>query len=189
MQPESAQHPLALLPWLANGTLEGAERADVERHVADCAACQAELQLLRTVRGTLRASPTEAAGDPGLQRLMHAVRATPAVRRPRWLVPAALAAGVVITVQTVLLVQQRPAEPLYAPMSGPRTGVLQVVFMPDASEAQLRALLRDAGARIVDGPSAAGVYRLVPGDGADAEQVAQRLRMHGDIVRHVAPEP
>lgn len=189
MQPESAPHPLTLLPWLANGTLEGVERATVERHVADCAACQAELQLLRTVRGTLRAGPPVAAGEPGLQRLMRAVRATQAVRQPRWLVPAALAAGVVIAVQTVLLVQQRPAEPLYTPLSGPHTGVLQVVFMPDVSEAQLRALLRDAGVRIVDGPSAAGVYRLVPEDGADPAQVAQRLRMHSGIVRHVAPEP
>ena len=31
-----------LIPWYLNGTLEAAERADLEKHLASCAACRAE---------------------------------------------------------------------------------------------------------------------------------------------------
>jgi hypothetical protein len=38
------------LPWLANGTLAGAELERVQAHVALCARCRADLALLHTVR-------------------------------------------------------------------------------------------------------------------------------------------
>jgi len=38
------------LPWLANGTLAGAELERVQAHVATCAGCRADLALLRTAR-------------------------------------------------------------------------------------------------------------------------------------------
>jgi hypothetical protein len=37
------------LPWLANGTLAGAELERVQAHVETCAHCRADLALLRTV--------------------------------------------------------------------------------------------------------------------------------------------
>jgi len=38
------------LPWLANGTLAGAELERVQAHVATCEACRADLALLHTAR-------------------------------------------------------------------------------------------------------------------------------------------
>ena len=38
------------LPWLANGTLAGAELEQVQAHVASCARCRADLALLHTAR-------------------------------------------------------------------------------------------------------------------------------------------
>lgn len=38
------------LPWLANGTLAGAELERVQAHVAACARCRADLALLHTAR-------------------------------------------------------------------------------------------------------------------------------------------
>jgi hypothetical protein len=38
-----------LLPWYANATLDDAETAQVDRHLADCAACRAELVALRAM--------------------------------------------------------------------------------------------------------------------------------------------
>lgn len=38
------------LPWLANGTLAGAELERVQAHVETCARCRADLALLRTAR-------------------------------------------------------------------------------------------------------------------------------------------
>ncbi len=44
-----------------DGALEPAERAELELHLADCAACQDELRELRELRGLLRAMPTPVA--------------------------------------------------------------------------------------------------------------------------------
>ncbi|HHQ42366.1 MAG TPA: zf-HC2 domain-containing protein, partial [Chromatiales bacterium] len=44
---EREEHPVELLPWLANGTLEGEERERVQRHVEGCARCRAELEFLQ----------------------------------------------------------------------------------------------------------------------------------------------
>ena len=192
MSHPSDRHPTELLPWLANGTLYGEERAAVEAHLTDCETCRSELQLLRDLRETIRAEPPADAGDLGLQRLLQAVRKEGKTQaaRPRWLIPAALAASLVIVVQTVMLLQPAPPAPVYAPLSGESAGrgVLQVEFMPDAREADLRNLLRDAGARIVDGPSAVGLYRLAIAPGRDPQRVLEQLRLHKSLVRHVALE-
>ena len=46
-----------LLPELLHGRLEPSERARAEQHVATCDACSAELELLRTLRSTMRRAP------------------------------------------------------------------------------------------------------------------------------------
>lgn len=48
---------------------------------------------------------------------------------------------------------------------------LQVAFRPDASEAELRALLSQIGAEIVAGPSALGLYDIAVADPASAQEV------------------
>lgn len=48
---------------------------------------------------------------------------------------------------------------------------LQVAFRPDASEAELRALLSQIGAEIVAGPSALGLYGVAVADPASAREV------------------
>ncbi len=40
---------LEVAPWYVNGTIEGDERAAFEAHLAGCAECQREIELLRTV--------------------------------------------------------------------------------------------------------------------------------------------
>ncbi len=184
------QHPTELLPWLANDTLEGEEKTAVERHVTDCAECRTELELLRNLRSNLQSEPPADSGELGLQRLLREVRKPPSAAKPRWLLPAALAAGLVIAVQTAMLIQPGQQLPVYGPLSGPSAGdgMLQVEFMPDAREADLRELLRSAGVRIVDGPSAVGVYRLAVDPGRDPGQVADQLQSHDTLIRHVAPE-
>ena len=48
-RPESATHTVVdvLLPWFVNGTLEGEERALVERHLDHCHHCRREADWLR----------------------------------------------------------------------------------------------------------------------------------------------
>ena len=49
LQFDPVAHKVAdvLLPWFANGTLEGDELAFVEQHVAACPRCQREVEWLR----------------------------------------------------------------------------------------------------------------------------------------------
>jgi hypothetical protein len=52
-----------LLPWYANGTLEGREREAVETHLLSCPSCQAELQRCRDI-GTAVHAADETAWSP-----------------------------------------------------------------------------------------------------------------------------
>jgi anti-sigma factor RsiW len=52
-----------LLPWYANGTLDGREGEEVETHLSTCPACQAELQRCRDVAAAVHKAG-EAAWSP-----------------------------------------------------------------------------------------------------------------------------
>lgn len=59
-----------LLPWLANGTLTEAERAQVQAHVNECAQCRADLADLRTLRAAGPGPALELDPEAALARLM-----------------------------------------------------------------------------------------------------------------------
>lgn len=61
----------------------------------------------------------------------------------------------------------------------------RVMFASDATEAAIRKLLRDVDARIVDGPSAVGFYRLAFTDEAARSAALGRLRAERAIVEVV----
>ena len=77
-------------------------------------------------------------------------------------------------------------EARYAPVSEqPAAGsTVSVAFVPTASEAAIRVLLAEVGARISDGPSAIGLWQLSFAD--DAARDAGLLRLQAaDIVESV----
>ncbi len=55
-----------LLPIHAAGRLDAAERAEVDAHLAGCAACRADLELWVAVAGEIRSGSRRAAPAPGL---------------------------------------------------------------------------------------------------------------------------
>jgi hypothetical protein len=64
------------------------------------------------------------------------------------------------------------------PMSGV---VIRAVFTPTVTLAQLESILKDAGLRIVSGPTEAGVYSLAM-DGSGSPQASlSRLRTHEGV--------
>jgi hypothetical protein len=65
------------LPWLANGTLAGAELERVQAHVETCAACRADLALLRTMRAAGPGPDLDFDPDRALERLMPRLDAAP----------------------------------------------------------------------------------------------------------------
>lgn len=98
-------HPSDALQALLDGRLEGEERDAVERHLAACASCRAELTALRWTRERL-ADLSRAPAPPGLTSRLHAAldaedAAAGRSRFPRWL-PLAAAALVVALVAVPL---------------------------------------------------------------------------------------
>jgi len=183
----------ALLPWYANGTLDAAERTEVEAHLGDCARCRADLDFQRLVRTTPVPAPR---GDveQGWLALRGRLAAAPAPARPaappragwalpRWLLPAlALQAAFVAAIAAAWLVLPAPAEyrTLGAATAAPAANAL-VVFRPDATEAEIRRALRVADARVVGGPTVTDAWLLrVPALGAPA---LARLRAEPAVAR------
>jgi anti-sigma factor RsiW len=185
------------LPWLANGTLAGAELERVQAHVETCARCRADLALLRTVHAAGPAPDLDFDPDRALAKLMPQLDAAPApAQEPpgllqhwrnrlaandgTWLRAAVAAQFCAIAVLAALLA--RPgARPVAADdyrvlgASG-ANGMARVVvtFRPDTPEAELRRIVRASGARIVGGPTVTDAW-LVGADGR-LDPVLARLR-------------
>ena len=189
----------ALLPWYASGTLDGDDRAAVAAHLEACARCQADLAFERRLlaaHAALEASEDGAeAAELGLARLHARMQAPHGARlaaqwqgwkgwwRGRLLQPSASALRMGLALQfgvIVLLAAGLLANPVaerYRALGAPSStladgATLLVMFRADATEAQLRAAVQAAGARIADGPTAAGAYVLA----LPSAQSAQALR-------------
>src|SRR6185312_6655378 len=178
-----------LLPWYANGTLEGEELASVETHLADCAECREDLKAEAALARQIRSLPSdvergwtalkarvegEAPGRPEI-----AARPLYARRIP---VGWAAAACLALLIPLLAVSLSRP-QPLYRTLgSAPRaeSGNLVVIFKPDSSEKTLRTILMQNRARIVDGPTSTDAYVLhVPAAGRAA--ALERLKADASV--------
>ncbi|MEP6690863.1 MAG: zf-HC2 domain-containing protein [Gemmatimonadaceae bacterium] len=135
-----------VLPDLVHGHLDPVQRAQVERHVAGCADCTAEVELLRAMRGVLDAGAP--AVDVG--KIVAAIRSAPVVTvvaRPRrafalshgW---RAAAAAIVISVGSlgVLFVSKTGTPPPDAP-----AGMTFGGGVSDIDAQDLKDLIGDVG--------------------------------------------
>jgi anti-sigma factor RsiW len=144
------------LPDFVHEQLNATARAAVAAHVAHCAACTAEVTLLRELRGTLRNGPTVdvariVAALPAPSRGSRAGR-----RRLAWRVAAAVAALVVGGSSAAILsgrlrehevpdaqvARQTAAETARVPQLAP-SGIAIDADLADASAVELQALLDD----------------------------------------------
>ena len=192
------------LPWLLNGTLGGAALEAAQAHLHACTACRADLAALRRLRGAGRSpdphcdperalaqlltridgaaqlapeTSAPAAPAPGAAGIPWLARARCAANDPRWLRRALLAKCGVIMLLAALLAL--PGEALdgwralgAAPAAG---GQAVVVFRPETSERELRRIVRESGARIVDGPTVTDAWVLALPERQRASSLA-RLR-------------
>ena len=182
------QEAAELLPWLVNDTLSHVEQAQVERHIAECIACKQEVVHLRTLQAALTREDADPGATQALARLQprlaradskgagapvlwQALRTHWQATRP-WVRGTVIAQFIVIA--SLSLFASSTLQPKYyhtlsrpaAPASPAATVV--VVFDATISERQLRDLVLQLSARIVDGPSPAGAYTL------EVEQAQQR---------------
>lgn len=165
-----------LLPWYVTGRLETLEHARVEAHLAGCPECQVEIRSERRLRDEVADLPFEPeAGWARLRARMEAEggRRSPLAAIRRWLAQArrtppwvgwALAAQAVVLIAaaaalTPAYLGREDYKALGAAPTGPVANII-VVFHPETPERDLRAVLNTAGARLVDGPTAADAYLL-----------------------------
>lgn len=162
----------ALLPWLLNGTLTESERSAVEQHLQACAQCREELARQRGLMNLYAAAGAGASSldaDDAYAKLQSRLVEQP---RPRTRAPLAwwrlgfgVQTAVVLLLGAALFAQMLPrwfggADAPYRGLGSAQQfgGDALVMFDPAVSEARVRRALQQAGARIVDGPTAAGAY-------------------------------
>ena len=192
-----------LLPWYVNNTLTPSERDWVELKLRDDKLLHDEVEFLRALRSSVRQASQTSPGELGLRRLQRRVaeerRQQTKPQSPRspvvWWRPALAAAVLVIFVQSGLLVDMWDSSNKggYTPLGESVQGVgavLQVTFAPDATEAEMRRVIREVGGELVGGPGAMGVYRIrlnVTGDEESrVEDAIRRLKGYRTLITHVA---
>jgi len=208
-----------LLPWLANGRLGAAERMRLEQHVRSCRECtrEAALQQLWCESLTEPERVTYAPG-PSFRKLMEridgaaasealvprpAARAARTRARAAWRPPGlAWAASFILCVAlgTLAASAWRWSQPLYVTHTAAvaaAPGVLHVAFDRSLTLGATEQLLISAGARVVEGPDASGVFGIAPvaeaaspagRQDAQLRALAERLRADGRV-RWIEPLP
>ena len=174
-----------LLPWLANGRLSQGERAALEEHLRECAACTQELAQQRLLCQVLtEPERVTYAPGPSLRKLMERIDghapARPQEVRPvsRRSAPSALAAawrppGLAWAASFVLAIglaafaptAYRCSQPRYAThtaLARATPGVLHIAFDRSLPIGEMEEMLRSAGARVVEGPETTGVFGIAP---------------------------
>jgi hypothetical protein len=181
---------LELLPWYVNDTLERGDRAQVEAHLSACLPCRRELEAQRALQSAVSVLPQ----DPELSRALARVHAQldaaeRGLLRRLWdgshpLLRGAFAVqlALIVALAAMLALQPPPAE--YRTLSAhagaqQRTGIA-VIFSDGRSEQEVRGLLTQLGARIVDGPTADGAYTLAV-DEARRDSAMAALREHAAV--------
>lgn len=178
---DAATHKVAdvLLPWFVNGTLEGDERALVEKHLGQCECCRREVEWLQELHAAC------ASASPAVPRLRAHLMARRATQRSPWtraVIAAQLAAILILGAVVVSDETRSSYRTLGAADSAARTSAsVVVVFDPATTESDMRRLLRAAGARIVDGPTQANAY-LLDVASESREQAIQALKADRRVV-------
>ena len=174
-----------LLPFYVNGTLSQDEVRSVEAALADRPDLQAEVEALRAMRRTMQSEEIRSPGEFGLARLRRDIRsetqAQPQQRGHAWIWPAAAAVGFALFLgQTFLTLG--PGAPSVELAGADAPAVITAGFVPEATEADIRALLLDLELEIVSGPSALGLYGLQALEGTDIADLVQRLEEADGLV-------
>jgi hypothetical protein len=171
-----------LLPWFVVDTLTGQELELVNQHLNVCAECQEDFAWQCKMQATPPAGAADLDADRAFAKLRQRLDETPdrAGRRPPassdglfglgnhpWMQWALAAQLFVIAGLAVLLATPYGNVAAYRALGASQDtrGNMVVVFRPETPERELRRILQDAGARIVDGPTVTDAYLLsVPGE-------------------------
>lgn len=176
--PETSD-PSALLPWYANGTLSAEEKTIVERWLAESPEALQQLRVWQAVQQHVKQEKLPDAGvEMGWRRLKAQLKhERPASRTSGWRMALAASVLLVVGLQTTILMQRSQEPGHLKPLSGTNSGTqadawrVQVRFVGATSIDDLNNLLGRFDARVVNGPSALGIYEIsVPHSATFADQ-------------------
>jgi anti-sigma factor RsiW len=171
-----------LLPWLANGRLEGAERSRVETHLRECEACAREVSAQRRLcEGLTAPERVTYAPGPSLRKLMARIDAhvpqqalvgarsrSIARAQASWRPPGvAWAATFVAAIGVAMLatLTYRWSQPLYLTHTERNSSagdVVHIAFTPSLPVSEVSDVLHSVGARVVAGPDGSGIFGVAP---------------------------
>lgn len=174
-----------LLPWFVNGTLKGAEREMMDRHVADCAECRENAVVLRRMQAAVNEDVTIPMPPRSrFDELLAAVDRQDAAAAPTaWLTPRAIAAGVAIAIIGALaLVSRFDSTPDTVPVFETATSVdttavtdyvFAIEFQPNITAARRAAIIAAFGGTELGADDQPHVVRVaVPVPAATLEELA-----------------
>jgi len=185
--PDTHAEAWALLPWLANGRIQAADREWVEAHVQGCAECRAELAAQRLVASEVnregadsplpaaseeqrsfnklwaRIEAAESAATPATGTSGAAVAVPRSSRTVRWLAAAVVVQAIGLGILGVAVNNGRAGAgggfvTVSSPEPRPHAPAVRVVFEPSASISTVNTLLEHQGLSIVSGPGDAGNF-------------------------------
>jgi len=202
----------AMLPWAANGSLAESDRAWLDEwlaaneavHPEVVASMRSELEWLQRTAKDVRSNVGAQDPEQGLDVLLRRIADERASARQApdrwgrvrdWLVghgpQLAVACALLVLAQaSTLLMMNRGGSELDPLGGGPGvvevkgTVLLKVAFVPQASEGDIRQLLQATNTRIVDGPSALGLY-LLRVKSEDAQEAIRRMTEQAQVIESI----
>lgn len=204
-----------LLPWYLSGALKEPERRAVQEHLASCADCRLELDNLKALRSPLKAAMADQPIPAlevkrAVMAQIHA-ETERAARRPSELDPgsgfgevveqwfrnllaprwAPMLASMLLIGQLILLLWTAGEQTVLTPGPvtsrnlPPATTRVILAFTPSASEAHIRGTIRALHGRLVDGPTADGLYtiEIPPAESGDLDTLLQEIRRQSDMIQ------
>jgi anti-sigma-K factor RskA len=181
-----------LLPWYATGQLQRDELRLIEKHLSTCAHCRRQLDFERRMVDEFASLAPEI--DEGWRRLRNrlrtrenwwgkAARESAAVwrsfNRPAVAAVAFAQVTFLVIAGALLLSLSRPSYHALGSAPAPQSANLIVLFGPETTERQMRALLQANGASLVGGPTSTDAYLLrVPPQSRQAALTSLRSSRH-----------
>lgn len=188
---------IELLPWYVNNSLDEEENRLVAEALEKDDELKKEYELLKSISAAMRAEEMQTPGEMGFARLKRSMKETDQSKDTpqqagsnitRWKF-AAIAASLLLIVQVSFMLNQTNEQQYYKPLGGENElqGTILITFSPGVTEQQVRETLLESQAVIIDGPSAAGIYR-VRSNAPDKNTTIKKLESYKDVISHVQGE-
>ena len=185
---------IELLPWYINNSLDEEENRIVAEALEKDDELKKEYEILKSLSTAIKSEEIQIPGEMGFARLKRDMKTTSQLKdKPgllsnstaRWKF-AAIAASLLLVVQVSFMLNQTSEQQYYRPLGSEDQlqGSIMITFVPNATESQIREVLIESQAVIIDGPSSAGIYH-VRSSAQDKNTTIQKLKSYNKVISHV----